>query len=82
MEPFHGVGVDQDDGEFGFRVHIEAFEHIAAEAGQAGPDQLVGGPPEHRTAVVLCDEYVGRLEVAVDDPLLVGVLHRVADLHE
>ena len=28
------------------------------------------------------DQDVGRLEVAVDDPLLVGVLHRLADRHE
>ena len=30
-------------------------------------------------AVDLGDHHVGRLEVAVDDPLLVGVLHRLAD---
>ena len=28
------------------------------------------------------DQHVGRLEVAVDDPLLVRVLHRLADLDE
>jgi hypothetical protein len=28
----------------------------------------------HRPAVVEADEHVGRLQVAVDDPLLVGVL--------
>jgi hypothetical protein len=33
----------------------------------------------HRLAVLLGDEDVGRLEVAVDDALLVGVLHRLAD---
>ena len=33
-------------------------------------------------AVVQRDQDVGRLEVAVDDPLLVGVLHRPADLDE
>ena len=34
------------------------------------------------TAVVQRDQDVGRLEVAVDDPLLVGVLDRLADLDE
>jgi len=29
-----------------------------------------------------CHEHVGRLDVAVDDPLLMGVLHPVADLFE
>ena len=33
-------------------------------------------------AVVQRDQDVGRLEVAVDDPLLVGVLHRLADRDE
>ena len=28
------------------------------------------------------DQDVGGLQVAVDDPLLVGVLHRLADRHE
>ena len=32
--------------------------------------------------VVLGDEDVRRLDVAVDDPLLVGVLDRLADRHE
>ena len=32
-----------------------------------------------RSAVDLGDHDVGGLEVAVDDPLLVGVLHRLAD---
>ena len=31
-------------------------------------------------AVVQRHQHVGRLEVAVDDPLLVRVLHRLADL--
>jgi trans-2,3-dihydro-3-hydroxyanthranilate isomerase len=35
-----------------------------------------------RRAVDLGDEHVRRLEVAVDDPLLVRVLHRRADLEE
>ena len=33
-------------------------------------------------AVVQRDQDVGRLEVAVDDALLMGVLHRLADRHE
>ena len=33
-------------------------------------------------AVVQRDQDVRRLEVAVDDPLLMGVLHRLADLDE
>ena len=36
----------------------------------------------HRLAVVQGDQDVGRLEVAVDDALLVGVLHRLADRDE
>ena len=36
----------------------------------------------HRLAVVERDHDVGRLDVAVDDPLLVGVLDRLADRHE
>ena len=36
----------------------------------------------HRLAVVERDHHVGRLDVAVDDPLLVGVLDRLADRHE
>ena len=36
----------------------------------------------HRLAVVQRDQDVGRLEVAVDDPLLVGVLDGLADLDE
>src|SRR5262249_16423254 len=39
-------------------------------------------PPGHRPAVDQRDEDVGGLEVSVDDPLLVGVLHRLADRHE
>ena len=33
-------------------------------------------------AVVSVDQDVRRLEVAVDDPLLMGVLHRLADRDE
>ena len=36
----------------------------------------------HRLPVVQRDQDVGRLEVAVDDALLVGVLHRLADVDE
>jgi hypothetical protein len=45
------------------------------------------GQPEvdhlrHGLAVIAGDEHVGRLEVAVDDPLLVRVLHGLADQDE
>ena len=36
----------------------------------------------HRHAVVERHQDVGGLQVAVDDPLLVGVLHGAADEHE
>ena len=36
----------------------------------------------HRHAIVQRDEDVRRLDVAVDDPLLVRVLNRLADLNE
>ena len=36
----------------------------------------------HRRAVVQRDQDVGGLEVAVDDPFLMGVLHGLADRHE
>ena len=36
----------------------------------------------HRLAVVERDQHVGRLDVAVDDALLVGVLDRLADRDE
>ena len=49
----------------------------ARRLGQAEVDHL-----RHRLAVVALDQDVRRLQVAVDDPLLVGVLHRRADLHE
>ena len=38
--------------------------------------------PRHGPAVDLGDQDVGRLEVAVEDRLLVGMVHRVADRHE
>ena len=45
----------------------------------AMPKSMILG---HRDAVLKRHQHVGRLEVAVDDPLLVGVLHRPADQHE
>ncbi len=42
--------------------------------GDAEVDDLGRGP-----AVDLGDQHVAGLQVAVDDPLLVGVLHRLAD---
>ena len=49
----------------------------AGRLGQAEVDHL-----GHRCAVVALDQDVRRLQVAVDDPLLVGVLHGRADLAE
>ena len=50
---------------------------LAGRLGHAEVDHL-----RHRLAVVQGDQHVGRLEVAVDDPLLVGVLDRLADRDE
>ena len=36
----------------------------------------------HRLAVDQRDQDVGRLQVTMDDALLMGVLHRLADRHE
>ena len=50
---------------------------LAGRLGDAEVDDL-----GHRHAVVQRHQDVRRLEVAVDDPLLVGVLHGLADLDE
>ena len=50
---------------------------LAGRLGDAEVDDL-----DDRLVVVQGDQHVGRLEVAVDDPLLVGVLHRLADADE
>ena len=52
-------------------------QRLAGRLGHPEVDHL-----RHRPAVVQGDQDVGRLEVAVDDPLLVGVLDRLADRHE
>ena len=52
-------------------------ELLAGRLGDAEVDHL-----RHRPAVVQRDQHVRRLEVAVDDPFLVRVLDRVADLDE
>ena len=39
---------------------------------------VVGGRAAQLHAVLLGDENIGRFEIAVDDSLLVGVLHGVA----
>ena len=49
----------------------------AGRLGDAEVDHL-----RHRHAVVQRDQDVRRLDVAVDDPLLVRVLDRLADLDE
>ena len=54
-----------------------------AVVGQAVPGRLGDAEVDdlrHRLAVVDRDEDVRRLEVAVNDAFLVGVLHRLADL--
>ena len=50
---------------------------LAGRLGDAEVDDL-----RHRPAVVEGDQHIGRLEVAMDDPLLVGVLDRLADRDE
>ena len=50
---------------------------LADRLGHAEVDDL-----GHRLAVVQRHQHVGRLDVAVDDPLLVGVLHGLADRDE
>ena len=64
---------------------------IGAELGEQRPlgqplvDRLGDAEVDHlghRLAVVERDQHVRRLDVAVDDPLLVGVLDRLADRDE
>jgi hypothetical protein len=50
---------------------------LLGRLGHAEVDHL-----RHRLAVVEGDHDVGRLDVAVNDPFLVGVLDRLADRHE
>src|SRR6516162_875525 len=53
--------------------------------GRVGPGRLGHAEVDdlgHRLAVVQANQDVGGLEVAVDDALLVRVLHRLADRHE
>ena len=52
-------------------------ELLAGGLGHAEVDHL-----GHRFAVVQCDQNVGRLQIAVDDPFLMGMLHRLANRHE
>ena len=57
------------------RVDRLVGQLLADRLGDAEVDDL-----HHRLAVVQRDQHVRGLEVAVDDPLLVGVLHRLADV--
>ena len=57
-----------------FRVHRAIGEPLVQRLGHAEVDHL-----RHRLAVLRRDQHVGRLDVAMDDPLLVRVLDRVAD---
>ena len=59
------------------RVQRVLGQRLVHRLGQAEVDHL-----GHRLAVVQADENVRRLQVAVDDPLLMGVLHGLADRHE
>ena len=73
------------------RAHVfQRADHGAVLREQRPLGQLLLGRLGHaevdhlgdRLAVVERDHDVGRLDVAVDDPLLVGVLDRLADRHE
>ena len=57
--------------------HRPLGELLPGRLGHAEVDHL-----RHRLAVVLRDEHVRRLKIAMDDPLLMRVLHRVTDVHE
>ena len=52
-------------------------EPLAGRLGDAEVDDL-----GHRRTVLERHQHVGGFQVAVDDPLLVRVLHRPADQHE
>ena len=56
------------------RVQRLVGQLVAERLGQAEIDDL-----GHRLAIDDFDEHVARLEVAVDDAFLMGVLHGVAD---
>jgi hypothetical protein len=58
-------------------VQTRVQERLVHRLGQAKVDHL-----RHRPVVVPADQQVGRLQVAVNDPLLVGVLHRLANRDE
>ena len=70
--------------------HVRRRAHDRPDVGEAHVGQLHLGRLGHaevdhlrrRPAVHLRDQHVARLQVAVDDPLLVGVLHRLADRDE
>ena len=86
------AGVDVQAAHLGLLgAHVQRrADHLA----EAGEERLLGqlltdglGDAEvddlgHRHAVVQRDQDVGRLEVAVDDPLLMGVLDGLADRDE
>jgi hypothetical protein len=61
-----------------FREEGSLGQPVIDRLGDAEVDDLRDGPP----VLVDSDQDVGRLEVAVDDGLLVGVLHGATDLGE
>ena len=75
--------------EFGLLgAHVfQRADHLAELGEQRPLGQLLAGGLGHaeidhlgdRLAVVQGDQHVGRLDVAMDDPFLVGMLHRLAD---
>ena len=86
-----GVDVDGIEGRL-LRGHVQRCADHGTEAGEecvfrelhpaGGLGQSEVDHARHGLAVVRFDQDIGRLQVAVDDALLMGVLHRRANLHE
>ena len=87
-----GAGVDVERAVLGLLgAHVFERADDRAVLGEQGPlgqplvDRLGDAEVDHlghRLAVVERDQHVRRLDVAVDDPLLVRVLDRLADRDE
>ena len=74
-----------------FGTHVRRRAHELVKASENGPlgEPLRGGLGDaeinhlrHRPIVLHAYEHVGRLQVTVNDALLVRVLHRLTHLHE